>query len=426
MTKSTLESLPIELRLQILLEVADLHSLRSLALSSPSFHQAYRLARLKILSKILLNQYDGLVDISEAIASVRSRKLHASRSSDRDKIFALLDDRRRSGGISRLRLQYRVSRPLPDQPSSIDEVLDLLELHKIAIWFLDDYSKNAPRPHWIGPATWSSGILPLKFSDIEKKRFFRAFYRLQTNGNLFSSGENAIGDEDDKYISHWDPIFGVEEMWQLFVGTLPPWEVEELGCLWKYIHDRHSERYFEIANDLMQYGVQPVSVLPEHLRLPKKSLILDCDDLAVDDIDRRETIACLGPMFLYKFLREEDYITRRNLLCINATVTFLCFPLCSPRSSSDYLPLLYPADRFDLGLDVPGFLELISALPEIERPNAAWKKFWIDFMQEDEPLFEEMFTTGNNGPLWAWGYAIWDSDRLADWGAPSNWSQVDR
>ncbi|KAL4871163.1 hypothetical protein BDV12DRAFT_164876, partial [Aspergillus spectabilis] len=422
MPSATLENLPLELYMQILLNVLDLHSLRSIALSSRFFFQAYLLVRNEALQNVLNTQYDGLVDITEAIAAVRSKRLHASRKEDKESIIALLDARRRSDEIRCIKKQSSATLPLPYRPTDLKELLELLELHQIAVSLLNDFSQNASRPHWIGPATWSSGILPLELSKTEKKRYFRAFYRLQTYGNLFSAGENPVDIPSPGYPRYWDKCFSEDEVWRLFFGPFAPWEVEELGCLWQYFHDRNGERYYEIANDLMQYGRNPVSILPEHLRVLPNGLVLDCDDLVVDDLDIRETLASLGPAFLFKLLQEEDYMTRRNLLLANASRTFLCFPVVSPRGISVKLPLLYPADRFNFGFDVSGFKKFVSTLPDIEQPNAAWRNIWIDYMQEDEMLFEEMFITGHQGPRWRWGYALWDSERLADWGAPLGWS----
>ncbi|KAL4883471.1 hypothetical protein BJY04DRAFT_184717 [Aspergillus karnatakaensis] len=421
----TLESLPLELYIQILLLINDLASLRALALASRSFRHAYSLVRYEALLNVLNAQYDGLVEIAEAIAAVRSKQLHASRKEDKDSIVALLDARRRSDEIRRLEKQSAAGLPLPYQPTDCLEVLELLKLHHIAVYLLDDYSRNAPRPHWIGPATWDSGILPLSLSDTEKKRYFRAFYRLQTYGNMFSTGENSVDVQHQLHTRDWTGIFTKEEVWRLFFSPLAPWEVEELGCVWHHFYERNGQRYFEVASDLQKYWPEQVKTypkLPDSLHALPSCLILHCQELIAFERQIRENLTCYGPAFLYKLLDEEDYMTRRNFVLANARRSPKAFPVVTPRNISVQLPLLYPADCFDFELDVEGFRSFVSTIPEIEQPNTAWTRVWIDHMQEDELLFEKMFSCGLRAPRWNWGYALWDSERLAEWRAPMDWS----
>ncbi|KAJ5188154.1 hypothetical protein N7491_004479 [Penicillium cf. griseofulvum] len=51
--KPTLEALPTELLILILLEIPDLASLKSIVLSSPIFHQAYLAVRQEALCRIV-------------------------------------------------------------------------------------------------------------------------------------------------------------------------------------------------------------------------------------------------------------------------------------------------------------------------------------------------------------------------------------
>lgn len=421
-----LESLPIELRVQILLELPDLESLNAIACSSTALYQAYCLAHQESLPKFLQKNYGGLVEITEAITAVRSKKFHGTRRSDRERIIALLDDRRRSREIRCLGKRSGATQPLPDQPVDLNEVRDLLRLHEIAIWLLNDYSKNAPCPFWIDEVSWSTHILPLKFSKNEKKRYYRAFYRLQTFCNLFGNVENPVDSPDSSRSLYWDNSqpFTREEIWKFFFGTFAPWEYEEFAGLWWYCHHRNGEIYAKVTNDLEQYGPIENGALPAPLEvtvLPSCSL-LDTNDLRSNDCNNREVLASFGPTFLHKLLQEEDFNTQRNMVYANAWGGGAYFLHSILRNYEIQYPLIYPADRFNFGMDWEGLQTLLPTLPEIEQPNTSWVNTWLEQMEEDEPLFEEMFKTGVNSRRWTWAYALWDDDRLreweAKWGAP--------
>ncbi|OJJ65223.1 hypothetical protein ASPSYDRAFT_40023 [Aspergillus sydowii CBS 593.65] len=421
-----LESLPIELRVQILLELPDLESLNAIACSSTALYQAYCLARQESPPKILQKNYDGLVDITEAITAVRSRKLHGTRCLDRERIIALLDDRRRNKEIRCLGKRSGTTQPLPDQPVDLNEVRELLRIHEIATWFLNDFSRNAPCPFWIDEVDWSTHVLPLKFSNNEKKRYYRAFYRLQTFCNLFGNIENPVDSADSSKSLYWDDRqpFTMEEIWKFFFGTFAPWEYEEFACLWRYCYDRNREIYAKVTNDLEQYGPIENGALPARLEvtvLPSCSL-LDTDDLRSNRYNNREVLASFGPTFLHRLLREEDFTTQRNMIYANAWGGGAYFLHSVQRNYEIVYPLVYPADRFNFGMNWGGLHALLSTLPEIEQPNLSWKKTWLVRMEEGEPLYEEMFDTGVNARRWTWAYALWDNDRLweweAKWGAP--------
>jgi hypothetical protein len=194
--------------------------------------------------------------------------------------------------------------------------------------------------------------------------------------------------------------------------------------LWWYCHHRNGEIYAKVTNDLEQYGPIENGALPAPLEvtvLPSCSL-LDTDDLRSNDCNNREVLASFGPTFLHKLLQEEDFNTQRNMVYANAWGGGSYFLQSILRNYEIQYPLIYPADQFNFGMDWEGLQALLSTLPEIDQPNLSWVKTWLKQMEEDEPLFEEMFETGVNSRRWTWAYALWDDDRLreweAKWGAP--------
>jgi hypothetical protein len=417
----------VELQISILFNIDDLDSLRSLVFASPTYHRAYQLVRQELLYVLLQSSYDGLVDIADAVAAVRSRGLYAIKPSNRAKIIALLDSRRRSEEIRCLGLS---SWPFPDEPADIRETIQLLHLHEKAIFLLDDYTRTAARPEWIDLEKWKNEILPRTLSRTEQRRFLRAFYRMQTYGNIFGPIELPLGadyvEEENDWFHDWGgrtPTFTDEEMWRLFFGPMAPWEVEEFSCFWRHCYHRSEEPYLEISKSLAAYvapGVIFFSDLPPEERPPLNRLGLDIDHMHIHQDEHREILAYMVPTFLVKILREQDFRTRRDLLLANIVIHNHSFAEYWPKPSwneAGALPLLYPADRFDFGTDVSGLKAYLETLPLHERPNIAWTQQWLDAELESPQVFEDMYSYAPNSRCWNWGYAIWDDERLIEWGA---------
>ncbi|GFG14448.1 hypothetical protein IFM61392_08460 [Aspergillus lentulus] len=424
--RPTFEGLPVELQISILFNINDVDSLRSLVFASPTYHRAYQLVRQELLYVLLQSSYDGLVDIADALAAVRSRGLYAVKPSNRAKIIALLDSRRRSEEIRRLGLS---SWPFPDEPADIEETIQLLHLHRLSAFLLDDYTRTATRPEWMDLEKWKDEILPLTLSRTEQTRFLRAFYRMQIYGNIFGPIELPLGADDVEEENEWfdtsggrTPTFTDEEVWRLFFGPMAPWEVEEFSCFWRHCYHRWEEPYLEISKVLAAYaapGVIWFSDLPPEERPPLNRLRLDVDHLHTFQADQRETLAYMVPL-LVRMLREPDFRTRRDLLLANTVVLHHEFAEYWPKPSWEEvgaLPLLYPADRFDFGTDVSGLKVYLETLAPHERPNVAWTQRWLDAELESPQVFEDMYSYAPYSGCWDWGYAIWDDERLIEWGA---------
>ncbi|KAL4968267.1 uncharacterized protein BDV14DRAFT_197048 [Aspergillus stella-maris] len=380
MDKPTLESLPIELQVQILIHLPDTQSLHSIASSSTALYQAYILARKDALPRILHTQ-----------------------SADREKVIALLDDWRRSNEIRRLGKRSSVTQTYPDQPVDLNETQALLKLHKVAVWLLDDYCQTARCPFWMDPDVWRTQVLSLKLSKLEKQRCFRTIYRLQTFSNLFGQIKHPVDDMEHIRPIYWSyKLLEDSEIWRLFFGPLSPWECDEFACLWKHFLGRLELTMKEIRDNLKSYGPMNNGKLPEALSatLLRSSTILDIDDLNYDE-EIGEGMVSFGPTFLYRFLREKDFMTRRNTVFANRFNSNPWYPAHISYDVSRVLPLLSPSDRFYLGTDV-------IALAHLEQ------------MDENEPLYEDFYDTFSpNFRRTDWAYAIWDAERLLEW--EGNW-----
>lgn len=272
----SLEALPLELLAHILRSIPDLETLQSAILSCSTVYHAYLFDRHQILLEFILQQHGDHVNLAEAIAAIRSEGLCAAEPSNREKIIAILDCRRRSDEIQKLASAHTL---LPHLPVNIEEILQLLQLRKEANFFLQDYAANIQCPRWMDPVKWSSDILPIMLSITERKRLLRAYYRLQTYHNIFGAPEYQSGDKSMKLRQNrWqDEGFSVEEVWRLFFSSMPLWEVEELASTWAYLFKRYVPIIQEISDDLTSYGKGFAGKLG--VDIPSPSIVVETTDL---------------------------------------------------------------------------------------------------------------------------------------------------
>ncbi|KAJ5509992.1 hypothetical protein N7453_002095 [Penicillium expansum] len=433
MAKPTLEGLPTELLILILLEIPDLPSLKSIVLSSPIVHQAYLTVRHKALCRIVKDLWG--VHLGDAVAATRSRGLLFS--SRKHEAIALLDTWRRKEEINKLGL---TSSNRIDEPSSIEEILHLFYLHKVFNFFMEDYAKNLPRPYskniWLPPwmqelnlqwdIPWETSVIPIDLSHTEKHRLLRALCRLQSYANIF--GDPECRDREATVSNNWEfkkesgsSRPADEEAWRVFFGTIPPWEYHEMACVWTYFTMIFDPIYEEVATGLKELVAKHMSKddsmyqffdwLPEEVRPPMGGMetLRSLDSLP----DRSKSLASMGPEFIYRLLHGTPLV-RRDMVKLNAIEdTITSFPP-SKLWQENKLPFLYPADRHA----VQNYEQLWSTLPSFEKPNLGWRRMHL-LPETPEQTFEAAIDVEDaDEALWSWGIAIFDDERLKAWKAP--------
>lgn len=239
----------MELKICILQQMPDLPSIRSLVLASSQYYQTYSQARSHILFTLLCCRYNGEVEMAEALVAMRSEGVIAENTDNRDKIMDLLD-LRRGGGCKPKNKKRRYKH----DAFSIDEIVRLLKLHDGATYFLEDFVSTLPQPPWWQTAGGMRGKWHVRLlSPTERARFFRAFYRLQTWCYIFGqpevlSSSSVLSEVDRPSENDWtDKTFSLEQAWRLIWGTMPPWEVEEIGCLLEYFMSKYVHVFQEIS-----------------------------------------------------------------------------------------------------------------------------------------------------------------------------------
>lgn len=377
--------------------------------------------REQVLSCILRNHYGEL--LGEAVAVIRSRGLFFA--NHKEEAIALLDTWRRREEISDLAL----GAPRIDKPSDMGEILALLQFEKVMQFFLNDYTMNPPRPEWIEPGQWEE-MLPLKLSGDERHRFLRALCRLQTHSNIFADPEHGPENDAPWLDNNWFQMGSgsgseEEEAYRVFYGTLPPWEYDEMGCVWAYLKTKFDPMYKVVSDSVHDLIEKHGNADPrfhdylEDLELPhdqkppcyRINSLRDLEDLP----NRTDALAALGPSFLYRLLHANPLL-QRDMVLANASSygeTFIG-RTGLPVSEHEMLPLIYPADRHA----VKDFDHFWSTLAPLERPNRAWKNVSLMAHTPEENFEDVVDLVGEQETGWNWGIAIWDDQRLMEWEAP--------
>uniref|UniRef100_A0A093UMT0 F-box domain-containing protein n=1 Tax=Talaromyces marneffei PM1 TaxID=1077442 RepID=A0A093UMT0_TALMA len=318
-SKPTLEGLPTELIILILFYIPDQTSLQSIVFASPIFHQAYLAVRQPVLYRVLKTQYESLLNFSEAITAVQSEGL--SFHSHNEDAISLLDIWRRRREIAESSLTKS------DQTNGLNGLEETIKI------FANIFG------------------LPERDLDLSSK---------------------------DEYWNDFADIENENKAYSMFYGTTPPWEYEEMGCVWSYLMTKYEPVSKEISNDLRKLVDDTGcfrfwQIVPEDQCPP-----IGCHLEIASQLDRFnvyfDKLTSIEPSFLYRVLHAERLL-RRNMVMANARIpSELPFIGKGLGISWDYrFSFIYPADRHE----APNFQQLWSTLPAIEQPNLGWKKAWL-------------------------------------------------
>jgi hypothetical protein len=173
----TLETMPAELKIRIMLCLPDVASLRSLIFASPTYHATYLAgARQEVLSHLVMKQLDDRLHV-DALATVRSTDFYIHGIRDPNDVIAFVED------YSLARRNPRSSPILANgifehgKASSLEEAILLCLLNIKVSLIIDDYLHSTPRLQCIST--------PL--SGWERVRLYRAICRYQVFCNLYGS-----------------------------------------------------------------------------------------------------------------------------------------------------------------------------------------------------------------------------------------------
>ncbi|KAF9884252.1 hypothetical protein FE257_001984 [Aspergillus nanangensis] len=419
----TLETLPAELRIQVLEEIPDIPSLHNLVQASFIYRDSYQRTRKTVLHQ-LATRVHGLVGVTEPLAAIGSEGLHAEVDAHRDDIIAVLDRRR----------CHSDDRVLLSEPQSVQ----LLQLYKKLEPVLQACCHRAARPAHVDAQTWQQDPTAA-VSEAEKARILRALCRLQTYCNIFGAREwvEPEPNAQQRFLSPnllkrrsttWHRHFTIHEMWSLFFRTMPPWEVEEFGSVWTFMRETYVDLFADIAKDFPRDSAEWRALRPTTMPLDPRDLEENPEDeySQYDYDDYCNHLVSLGPSFLAQVLQQPTEYARRRLLASNAVTGQSSF-MDLVGVVTDPQPLLYPADRYEM----PGITAILPTLPTLEQPARGWKHHWYGHDTIDRVMFpsRQEATNGLSDPVgqytlgfytgWTWGYALWDSVHAVDRSPPS-------
>lgn len=435
MVPSGLENLPFEIRIQILWEVADFPSLRSLIRASPLYHATYlEEGRERVLRDLALKQLDYRLR-PDALAAVRSARYYATPRRKRQTIGAFLDEYGRARGQLESDSEWLSC-------TSMTEAIDLVHLHEAVKRVSEDFcfeiaSKMPQEEQFID------------LSQMEQLRLYRGMYRYQTYCNFF--GKDKSWSQEDNFGADWPPLLPRD----YYLPTFPPWEVQEIACVWQYVNRRWASILQEVSDVYLpkQFSRDgsngsDMEETCEYLRLtshepsdgtsfsdpllPKSSMYVtdilrgSSDEMRKDSrhgrseyLKYRQFAACSGPKFLFRALTPGTLESRLELA--KYAHAFRWTDNLHADMNWYRTGLRHPADIYEDQDIIPN----LSGLPEAEQPSGGWE--WFCHKHHLGSLgiggyFGNMgrIMTGiaedSNGYELSWGYPFWDKEKLDKWG----------
>ncbi|KAI3328267.1 hypothetical protein F4824DRAFT_517968 [Ustulina deusta] len=233
---SRLETLPSELRTQILSSIPDLETLRSMIHASPTMHAQYLYNRHRILSACLDRELDGFY--VDAYANLKSRASELGWLRTNKTITDFLDSYEcwLQGWDS-----YPCAKLLP--PSRVRWMATYYMsvarplVRRYSSWALENFEAVLSWADSENTSRDSHNITTLSRS--EEIRIFRALYRHETYNHLF--GQN-MGSRDGG--------FSEGKINEIFFGLFYAWESESIGCFDKFLRKQWGEIFGQVRDDI--------------------------------------------------------------------------------------------------------------------------------------------------------------------------------
>ncbi|KAL2015312.1 hypothetical protein VTK56DRAFT_5890 [Thermocarpiscus australiensis] len=377
-TASMLETLPSELRLQVISHISDLHDLKALVLASPVFYQQYRLDRKHVLSQVLVSTLGSF--LVDAHAVQRSATLYSPpRPLPLDAMREFIQNYTlRRFAVPELVLEDCTLADLVDMAAFQQSVARPLSL-KCAALFLQHLDPSLE----VG-----------SLSGTEQTRLLRALYRFQLYCNLFGQGPKP---GEYRVVARLDNA----ETLALFFGAFNPWEVEEIDCIYTLIRNKYDAVLDAIQCDLARDKQR------FHNRDRPSTPPGSWDDFSHEAVDRRllrEGIALRGLRLFSKVLATHDHEELVKTMRQYQVRSSGMYEHAVSRAAQHSRRAVYPSER---DLAEARREKLAFAGDTEDDPPLAWVIGW-------RGRYSNTYGFIIPAPLKAWGHVFWDRRRLIE------------
>ena len=223
MSTSHIEGLPAELQIDILKYLCTTRALRSLIYASPRYYQVFLAAKESILSEHIKNiiSMEAMPDALKASSESRDPPYGLS-FRDVEESLARFDEKLLNSIFMEMKLP-------------VSESVRLIKLNNSITYHMEGFAGYTLRNLYvcsmsIDPKLTTTSIDPNSTSETEHIRLQRAFYRVDLFCYVFHSS--------DKFNHRTHKQIASKAQEAHFLSRLPPWEVEEIACVWHYLRKR--------------------------------------------------------------------------------------------------------------------------------------------------------------------------------------------
>ena len=368
-----LESLPLDLKVDVLKAMRDVPSLISLTHASSSFYRISQLFQVQILAAVLSNE------IPAALMDDVSFTFESSELPDQsvDCVLEFLD-------IYHPHWEITADQILPPKLAAftLEDALRISKLHSNVRFFTNDFCSSILSAHPISRSPEPAFKQP---SNTELTRIMRAFYWFQLYCNLYQK----CGYSDDEFRDYewnrqdeYDAIN--DKVVELLFNKYYPWEIEQLCCVLEYL----SRRLDPAFEEMVEYNVSWYNVNP-----------YDSED--------------------YPNMYKEDYLSRgldfvRQVIQVETfEARKMVFDSCR-FSDSQLSGLALALEITGNGTSEVGFDPAFPPLSdEGIGPYRAW--CWAYSSLDSVGNIKQYRSEFDKKDFWEWGYCLWDLRRLQDW-----------
>lgn len=241
MSASHIEKLPAEVQTSILKHLRTTRELYRLIRASPRYYQVFLASRGSILSEHAKNiiSKEAMPDALKASSESRDPPVGLS-FHDVEELLARFDEK--------LLNSFYMETKLP-----VSQSVRLIKLNNSIIHHMESVAGDTLRElhvcsKSISPKLTTADIVRNSISETEHVRLQRAFYRVDLFCYVFHSSDK-FNDITHKHIAS-----KAQELH--FLSRLPPWEVEEIACVWHYLRKRLENLFNTLEDNFVKTALE--------------------------------------------------------------------------------------------------------------------------------------------------------------------------